>query len=119
MAGKQQEAKKPRKMNPNSLANLRANANPGGRPKASDEYKALVKANTVQAMQTVIDLMRNSPKEDIRLKAAQEVIDRAYGKAAQPIVGDKEFDPMQINYADAALVEARINELIAKRSTGT
>ena len=69
--------------------------NPGGRPKLDEEYKALVKANTVAAMQVVISLL-SSDREDIKLKAAQEIIDRAYGKAAQPIVGSDDHDPINM-----------------------
>ncbi len=68
--------------------------NPNGRPKTPQEIKEIVRANTAEAIERVLHLMRNSPREDIQLRAAQEIIDRALGKAAQPIVGDGE-NPIQ------------------------
>ena len=67
--------------------------NPNGRPKQPKEFKDLVKANTVPALQAVIEIM-NDPhtKPNDRLKAAELIIDRAYGKATQPIDGDIQGD---------------------------
>lgn len=98
--------------NPNSLANLRPNA--GGRPKHPKEFKELVKEHTVEALQTVIDIMNDKEaKPTDRLKASELIIDRAYGKAAQPIVGDGEHDAIQINILDPEQRRRLINEFIA------
>ena len=82
--------------NPNSLANLQAVNGKNGRHKIPQEFKDIVKANTVDAINKVIYLMNNAGKEDIQLKAAETILDRAYGKAAQPIVGDNEHDPIKV-----------------------
>jgi len=71
--------------------------NPSGRPKQPKEFKDLVKANTVPALEAVISIMNNkNAKESDRLKAAEIVIDRAYGKATQLIAGDAEHDALVI-----------------------
>ena len=77
----------------NNLSKPGRSNNPNGRPKQPKEFKDLVKANTVPALQAVIEIM-NDPhtKPNDRLKAAELIIDRAYGKATQPIDGDIQGD---------------------------
>lgn len=62
--------------------------NPSGRPKLPEEFKELAKTNSVTALQKVIDIL-NNPESDNkdRLKAAEIIMDRAWGKANQPIDG--------------------------------
>lgn len=81
--------------NPNSLANLKTGG--GGRPKQPTEFKELVKANTVTALQNVIEIMNDkNAKPSDRLKASEMIIDRCYGKATQLIAGDGEHDPITV-----------------------
>ena len=85
--------------------------NPNGRPKIPQEFKDIVKANTVKAINTLVNIMDDaSAKEADRIKAAEIVIDRAYGKAAQPIMGDKEKARYKAN---RDLILARRRELYA------
>jgi hypothetical protein len=71
--------------------------NPTGRPKVPDEVKALLKANTLPAVNTLITIMSDKKaKHADRIRCAETVLDRVYGKAAQPIVGDNEFDAINI-----------------------
>jgi hypothetical protein len=71
--------------------------NPNGRPKTPQEFKEIVKANTVLAVNTLLQIMSNpKAKDSDKIKAAEVIIDRAYGKAAQPIVGDSEHDAIQV-----------------------
>ena len=55
--------------------------NPGGRPK--DEYKVaeLARSYTVEAVETLVDLMRHSRDDRIRGTASQALLDRGWGKA--------------------------------------
>ena len=63
--------------------------NPKGRPKTPQEFKDLVKANAVPAINTLIQIMNNpKAKDPDRIKAADVIIERAYGKAVQPIDAD-------------------------------
>lgn len=59
--------------------------NPKGRPKdpERDKLRQMARTHTEAALNTVVDIMNDTTaKPGIRLKAAQEVLDRAWGKAA-------------------------------------
>lgn len=53
--------------------------NPGGRPKAEKDVKALALKNSKAAMEKIIALIEDKDSR-IALMAAKEVLDRAYGK---------------------------------------
>ena len=55
--------------------------NPGGRPK--DEYRVaeLARSYTVEAVETLVDLMRHSRDGRVRGTASQALLDRGWGKA--------------------------------------
>lgn len=54
--------------------------NPGGRPKESAEVKELARKHSTEAFNRVLALMR-SDQPKVALSAAQEVLNRAWGKA--------------------------------------
>ena len=55
--------------------------NAGGRPK--DEFKVaeLARLYTVEAVETLVDLMRHSRDDRVRGTASQALLDRGWGKA--------------------------------------
>jgi hypothetical protein len=55
--------------------------NPGGRPR--DEFKVaeLARSYTVEAVETLVDLMRHSTDDRVRGTASQALLDRGWGKA--------------------------------------
>jgi len=55
--------------------------NPGGRPK--DEFKVaeLARSYTIEAVETLVDLMRHGKDDRVRGTAAQALLDRGWGKA--------------------------------------
>ncbi|GHT03028.1 hypothetical protein AGMMS50276_33100 [Synergistales bacterium] len=53
--------------------------NPSGRPKQNPEVVETLKAHSVEAAETLIELL-TSKDENIRLKAAQVILDRTEGK---------------------------------------
>ena len=63
--------------------------NPGGRPK--DEYKVaeLARSYTVEAVETLVDLMRHSRDDRVRGTASQALLDRGWGKRAKVRSGHK------------------------------
>lgn len=63
--------------------------NPSGRPKTDERVTEALKAASVEAAQTLIDIMRN-PDENSknRLAAANSILDRVCGKAPQHIDAD-------------------------------
>lgn len=90
MAGK--TAKKPRGK-PFTAGN---NANPRGRPRKTEEQKQatrdareMLKAAAPEAVALLIRTMHDEEaKLDLRLRCAETVCDRAYGKSPQPIIAD-------------------------------
>lgn len=62
--------------------------NPSGRPKIRQDVKDMLKAAAPEAVKLLIDTMQNDcVKIDLRLDCARTILDRVYGKAAQPIEG--------------------------------
>lgn len=62
--------------------------NPSGRPKDLHGIKALCQERSVQALDIVTKIMRNKKaKTSDRLKAADMILDRAYGKPLQEVKG--------------------------------
>ena len=72
---------------PNSLRNLKpwqpgCSGNPGGRPKAALEVRALAQDHTAEALSTIVEIMRHGRSDAVRL-----VLDRGWGRPAQAITG--------------------------------
>jgi hypothetical protein len=63
--------------------------NPGGRKPIPAEVKEMARAASVEAIERAIHWMR-SDDSSASLKASQLILERAYGKPAQPIDGDGE-----------------------------
>ena len=61
--------------------------NPGGRPKVPNDVKELARAYTVEAIERLAHWMKS---EDPRasVPAANALIERAWGRAAQPLTGE-------------------------------
>ena len=58
--------------------------NPKGRPKEYDDLKAMAREHTVEAIQRLAHWMRgNDPRASVA--AANVLLDRGWGKAAQPV----------------------------------
>lgn len=75
----------------------------GGRQKGSTnktkkDTREIFLAHGPEAVQTIIDLMKNSRHDNVRLGAANSLLDRAYGKPTQPISGDNDADPITTNF---------------------
>jgi hypothetical protein len=72
-------------------------ANPGGRPKLPDELKARLRDLSGRAIDALEDALK-SADERIRVSAAAQILDRAYGKPASSIdatVRAETIDPVQ------------------------
>ena len=55
--------------------------NPGGRPKDEHRVSELARSYTLEAIETLADLMRHGKDERVRGTAAQALLDRGWGKA--------------------------------------
>ena len=59
---------------------------PNGRPKIPEDARAMLKAATPAAVKLLVDTLNNpEEKTETRVKCAETVLDRVYGKANQPI----------------------------------
>lgn len=64
--------------------------NPGGRPKKTQEeydLEAACRALAPEAVEVLARVMREGKAESSRVRAAETVIDRGFGKAAQVVTG--------------------------------
>lgn len=63
--------------------------NPSGRPKVPEEIKSAFREHTLEAVETLVKIM-NAPgaKDADRLRAAEVILDRGWGKAAQSMEVD-------------------------------
>jgi hypothetical protein len=60
--------------------------NPGGRPAIQEEIKDMLKNATAPAVELLTETMRDDTAPiSLRIKCAETILDRVYGKAAQPI----------------------------------
>jgi len=68
--------------------------NPGGRPKKDRHIvRDAARAHTEEAVETLVNLMRNGKQEVTRINACIAILDRGWGKPAQAITGGDEDDP--------------------------
>ena len=65
-------------------------SNPGGRPKDEHRVGELARSYTLDAIETLVDLMRHGKDERVRGTAAQALLDRGWGKAKVEVVSNGE-----------------------------
>jgi hypothetical protein len=83
--------------------------NPSGYSKekrdAVRQLAEIAKERTVEAIETVIHLMLHAQAESVRLKAAEVILDRGWGRAPQHIGGSEGGEPIQIYLKNFVLPE--------------
>lgn len=57
--------------------------NPAGRPKEDFKFSELAQSHAIEALTVLVEALQ-SDNEKNRIKAAEIIIERAYGKAPQP-----------------------------------
>ncbi len=63
--------------------------NPSGRKPVPQELKDMLKAATKDAAKLLIDTMKNDDEKiEMRIRCAETIMDRVYGKSTQPIESD-------------------------------
>lgn len=85
--------------------------NPSGRPKVVGHVRELARAQTESAISTLIQVAENDAfPPAARVSAATALLDRGWGKAAQPIVGDDGHPPIrtsrELSEAELAAIAA-------------
>lgn len=65
--------------------------------KAPTEIRSLARSHTQTAIKTLVGIMREKKAPSAaRVSAAQALLDRGWGKPAQPLDGDGEGGPVKI-----------------------
>lgn len=71
--------------------------NPGGRPKLVGKVRELAQQKGEDALRLLIEIMENPGEPtETRMKAAEKVLDRGYGRPAQALTGEDGEGPAQI-----------------------
>lgn len=68
--------------------------NPGGRKPVPPDIKEAFRALTPKAVEVLGNILLSGRPQE-QLKASEIILDRAYGKATQPIAGDPNMGPVQ------------------------
>ena len=67
--------------------------NPGGRPRATAELRDLAQTAGLDAFRRVVELTRHEDPK-VALEAVKIVLDRGFGRPAQPVDGDGQGGPI-------------------------
>lgn len=101
---------RPKRKAPKTAFQPGKSGNPGGRPKLPEDVKhvrELAREYTVQAVETLVDVM-DKGGHAARVAAANAILERGWGKAEQPIVGDP-ANPLAIAIIERRIVKASGN----------
>lgn len=80
--------------------------------KATAEIKAIARDYAPKAMKELARLATTAKSEQARVSAIKEILDRAYGKATQPLAGDRDAEPVQIEATPSDLAMALLSKLL-------
>lgn len=72
-----------------------------GRPPVIRHIRELAREQTETAFAALLDIAQNGESESARVAAIKELLDRGWGKSAQPLVG-KDEGPILISWLDAS-----------------
>jgi predicted subunit of tRNA(5-methylaminomethyl-2-thiouridylate) methyltransferase len=91
--------------------------NPGGRPKGIKELTELARANSKTAFERIVAML-DSTDERVVLAAAQEILNRGFGKPSQAVdvTHRSAVEDMGEEELDAAIVELRARLAITQNS---
>src|SRR5215207_11206302 len=92
--------------------------NPNGRPSMKGEVETLARTYTVEALETLADLMRNGASDNVRMAAANALLNRGWGLPRQAIDGSLAIAPVPpkpIERMSLAEIEAELAMLDEKK----
>jgi hypothetical protein len=72
--------------------------NPLGRPKKWREITALAQSHSTEAMERIVEIMRNKRAPKLAPKAAEIILDRAFGRVPFAVTGEGGEGPVKIAY---------------------
>jgi hypothetical protein len=64
--------------------------------KTPTEIRSLARSHTEAAINALVGVMQNSTSDPAKVAAANSLLDRGWGKPAQPVDGDGEGGPVQL-----------------------
>lgn len=71
--------------------------NPGGRPKLVGKVRELAQQKGEDALRLLIQIMENPGEPtETRIKAAEKILDRGFGRPAQAVTGEDGEGPAQV-----------------------
>jgi hypothetical protein len=89
--------------------------NPGGRPKEVTEVRSLARRHTTEAVEALRSIMKDSSEPaSARVAAANSLLDRAWGRPPQTIIGEDGGNPA----GASAEISPAVLELIAQTTAG-
>jgi hypothetical protein len=59
--------------------------NPAGRTNAFEQVRTLARQHSPEAFKALVELMRLTEEPAVRLRAAEQILDRAFGRPAQAV----------------------------------
>src|SRR6478672_4950401 len=71
--------------------------NPSGKPKIYTDMVKMARSHSKEALDKLVEIMRNKRSPKLALKAAELILDRAWGKAPQALVGEGGDGPVKIS----------------------
>jgi hypothetical protein len=72
--------------------------NPLGRPEKYAEITRLAQSHSVEAMERLVEIMRNKKAGNLSLKACEIILDRAFGRVPFAVTGEGGEGPIKIAY---------------------
>ena len=84
--------------------------NPSGKPKGFAEFRALARSHSKEAFERILEIMRQKKNTRLALRAAQLLLDRAYGRPAQAITGEFGEGPVKlvVKWKDGAQEDPKV-----------
>jgi hypothetical protein len=69
--------------------------NPAGTSKERRQFHKLAQSHSVEALEKLVELMRDKKNKSVALRAAENILDRAWGKPALAITGEAGTGPVK------------------------
>ncbi len=92
--------------------------NPKGRPSIKGEVETLARPHTSEALETLVDLMRNGSPDAVRVAAANALLNRGWGLPRQSVEEELTIKPVHlkpVNQMSLAELEAELDEIRARK----
>lgn len=64
--------------------------------KTPTDIRSLARSHTEAAINALVGILHNSTSDPAKVSAATAILDRGWGKPAQPVDGDGEGGPVQL-----------------------